>query len=270
VPEITDETAVRLCALWSAVGVVWNTLELLAGRRVLLEHFFAWPLERPFVERRLRSAVVLRALDVLYEDRRFLILTAVHGAAAILFVLAFPRLRGLAAVLAAAVLIGHLLVTLRFLTGNNGADRMQTIVWAGIFVYSLDLGWLADLAALAFLAAQAVVSYVAAGVFKLISPPWTSGRAGALILRTRAYSAPAVARAARRPGASWALSWGTIVFEVLGPGLVLLGPGGVVAFAASGLLFHVATALLMGLPMFLWAYGATYPVLYVLALRWCS
>ena len=36
----------------------------------------------------------------------------------------------------------------------------------------------------------------------------------------------------------------------------------VFVFLAGGLLFHVASAVLMGLNTFLWAFGATYPAVF--------
>ena len=63
------------------------------------------------------------------------------------------------------------------------------------------------------------------------------------------------------------LCWATIVFEVGGPFLLLAGRPGAVALIVMGTAFHVGVALAMGLTIFIFAFLATFPVVYYFAGR---
>jgi hypothetical protein len=150
--------------------------------------------------------------------------------------------------------------------GDDGSDRMNTIVLVTVFLcvgpqstpFILQVG-------LWFIALQACLAYATAGLAKLRSPTWRLGEALPQVFDTRTYGLAAVGqlltrqRCLRRP-----LCWSVIAMETLFPlCLVLPTPWGW-AFLAWGVLFHVLCAVIMGFNMFLWAFLATYPaILYV-------
>lgn len=155
----------------------------------------------------------------------------------------------------------------RRIIGGDGAEQMSDIVLISTALACLPTPNDARIAlAVVFIAAQAVLSYVTAGIAKLVSPMWRSGVALPAILGTYNHGLVWVSRILeRRPRVGFLLGWAVIVFEVSFP-LVLFAPPFVASVAlAVGLSFHLGCAVLMGLNSFVWPFPATYAC--VLALR---
>jgi len=111
-----------------------------------------------------------------------------------------------------------------------------------------------------FIAAQAALSYLTAGVAKARSAVWRSGRAIPLIVDTDTYGWPWVAgMLAGRPALARSACWTVIVFECLFAGALVAPEPVRLAALAVGLAFHLGCALVMGLNTFVWAFAATYP-----------
>ncbi|WP_432584945.1 alpha/beta fold hydrolase [Streptomyces sp. HD1123-B1] len=115
-------------------------------------------------------------------------------------------------------------------------------------------------AVVAFLAAQACLSYVTSGAAKLISPVWRDGSAIPRIFRTTTYGDSSFYRMVRdRPWLAKAVAWSTIAGELAFP-LALVAPKPVArGILAAGAAFHLGNARFMGLNRFVWSFGATYP-----------
>lgn len=139
---------------------------------------------------------------------------------------------------------------------------MQSVVWGGLVAFHATDSLLVQHAAVFFVAAQLVLSYLTAGIAKLISPIWRSGQAVGLIMRTKTYGTPWLSRTVKQLHLSGPLSWATILFEVVGPLSVLAGPKPTLLFLAAGMLFHISIAIAMGLNTFVWAFTATFPAVY--------
>ncbi|NML43202.1 hypothetical protein HHL11_05530 [Ramlibacter sp. G-1-2-2] len=185
------------------------------------------------------------------------------GVALLLPLAGWPRIGLLLALVATGWLF-----KLRNWLGEDGSDQMGQVVASGSVLTALGLQW-QDLAlALAgclLVAGQLTISYFLAGVAKLVSYEWRSGRAVVGVMGTRAYGHDLAARLAS--ASLWfpiAFCWFVIVTETVFP-VFLFGPPAVLAvvLAAFGL-FHVATALFMGLNTFVWAFVAAYPSVLVL------
>lgn len=170
--------------------------------------------------------------------------------------------RVLAATLCIFVLGVNLGLHLRFIYGFDGSDQMQSVVWGGLVAFHATDSLLVQHAAVFFVAAQLVLSYLTAGIAKLISPIWRSGQAVGLIMRTKTYGTPWLSRTVKQLHLSGPLSWATILFEVVGPLSVLAGPKPTLLFLAAGMLFHISIAIAMGLNTFVWAFTATFPAVY--------
>lgn len=171
------------------------------------------------------------------------------------------------ALLAAVVATGWLF-KLRNWLGEDGSDQMGQITATGALLTACGLQW-QDLAlALAgclLVAGQLTISYFLAGTAKLVSFEWRSGRALVGVMGTRAYGHALAARLASSH--AWfpiVFCWFVILVEAVFPAF-LFGPRPLLAavLAAFGL-FHVATALFMGLNTFVWAFVAAYPSVLVL------
>jgi hypothetical protein len=147
--------------------------------------------------------------------------------------------------------------------GEDGADQMTLIVgitcfltagpWQGERVMSVGL-W--------FLALQAVLAYLSAGVAKLVSPIWRDGSAVGLIVNTASYgSRGAGAIVARHHGLGRTGTWGTIAFEVSFLSVLFLPWPLVLVPIVAGAGFHLGIAAVMGLNNFVPAFLSTYPAL---------
>lgn len=114
--------------------------------------------------------------------------------------------------------------------------------------------------ALAFIAAQACLSYFTSGAVKLTSPVWRSGDAITGVFRTRTYGDRFFYQIFRdRPQLAKAMAWTVMLAEVAFP-LVLVAPKPVArAILANGVMFHLGNARFMGLNRFLWSFVASYP-----------
>jgi hypothetical protein len=152
----------------------------------------------------------------------------------------------------------------RSMYGRNGADHMRLIVLAG-GAASLVPGIGANVVAVCawFIAAQVVMSYAIAGWAKLFSTDWRSGNAVIGILYTESYGTRALGVYLKKHRwLAYAACWGVIVMECLWTGFFLYDAQVALMLMIAAGLFHLASAIGMGLSDFLLAWGATYPVLW--------
>jgi hypothetical protein len=147
---------------------------------------------------------------------------------------------------------------------REAADGMLVLVFGGAWLATaIGRDALAAAAGLWFIAAQAAVAYVVAGVAKLAAPGWRSGTAMATILATQSYGNEALARIVQRwPWLARAASWAVMIWECSFPLILLLPRGARLPFLAAGVVFHLANAAVMGLHTFVWPFVATYPALW--------
>jgi hypothetical protein len=162
-----------------------------------------------------------------------------------------------------AIAASSLFMRWRRQLGDDGADQMILIMSTAFALSSILHSAPGALEAGAyFVGAQACLSYVVAGVAKLLGPDWRAGNVIPLILATRTYGARRVASFLHRHALpTKILCWGTIALEtsfVLAPVLPLPL---LIALLAMGAGMHLGIAALMGLNGFFWAFVATYPAI---------
>jgi hypothetical protein len=166
-----------------------------------------------------------------------------------------------------AVLLTSVALMVRSPYGHDGAQHMNIIVFAALFASSV-MPWntVVVAACLWFIGLQAATSYMIAGISKLTSSEWRTGRAIVGILGTSIYGHRVAYRLLRdRPFAALVMSWLVIFFECGFVGAMIFGVKYRLAFLALGVLFHAGTAVLMGLNGFFLAWIATYPALMYVA-----
>ncbi len=264
------QSALVLIGMIAAVGIVVDSLEQIAQRETLSESgVFAFSVLRtgwrPFVD-----GPMARPLSWLMAYPRVLAVLALQmGGALLLLVLPLAD-DGLRQVLGIAgfalVVVSRMLIYARNQMGLDGSDQMFLVVstagligWLGARTGAVDV-------AVIYIACQLILAYVVAGVAKASSPIWRSGRALGALLDTVGLGRPQLAALLRRHATvSVAACWFVIVFECLGPALVLGGVRGAWCFIAVSGAFHLAIAFVMGLNSFVWAFGATYPAVLFLA-----
>jgi hypothetical protein len=264
-PNLDLLQAVRLCAIIAAIGIVYNAVELSLHRQEILEKFYNWRIVRSRYYILIGRPALGWLFDISLTGNQFIYAVAMQAVAAVLFPIAVSFNLWIAAMLAGYVLGVHLLIHIRMLVGMDGSDQMQTVIWASLFMYCLPLNETARTTAALFIAAQLVLSYLVSGLAKLGSPVWRGGFAIAQITRTATYCTADLAKVLARPAISASLCWATILFEVGSPFLLLGGRAGAVALIVMGTGFHVGIALAMGLTTFIFAFLATFPLVYYFA-----
>lgn len=170
----------------------------------------------------------------------------------------------------AGMLFIKLLIHLRHQHGGlDGSDQMQLVLLTSLTVFFWTDNPDTKRIALLFIAAQSILSYLAAGFAKFASSIWRSGKAMSGILATDNYGNLLLSSWLDRfPVLSLIICWLVILFECVAPALVFAGPVPCLVFLACGLLFHLTIAVIMGLNNFFWSFGATYPALLFLSLLW--
>ena len=157
----------------------------------------------------------------------------------------------------------NMLLHVRSPYGSDGSEHMGTITLSSATLARLfDDDQAARDACVRFIAGQSVLSYGAAGLAKLVSPPWRDGSASRDVVRTRMYGhRPTYELFKRYPQLEKVLGPGTIVGEMAFPA-VLLAPGPIAKLLlAIGTSFHVANGVVMGLNRFIWSFLGTYPAI---------
>jgi len=264
-PEETIRTAFTLSAIALSFAVLTTTIEFLS----MLKEFdrggaFCWKVLQLFTLHPL-SPVMERFREAIFGRR---------GTAAILTVRLFSAVALLAGALLShrflclfaltGVLATNMLVSYRCRVGLEGADVMSTIVAAGLLVTLAgpsSARWTAM--GFGFIALQSCLSYVTAGVAKLLSSDWRDGKAVYGIANTETYGSEMVALVLRdnrllKVGGCWII----MLFETAFPLVLLLPRDFVFSILILGVAFHLANAVFMGLNGFLWAFLATYPAIW--------
>jgi hypothetical protein len=242
----------------ACIGSALHGLQLLSLRREFEPGgWLGWGVLRTSHPRLVRSPVA-GLLDWWLSPPALWLLVGTQVAAAIVVIAgaAAPPLWALGAVVAIRGVLNF-----RNAPALIGADQMQMSVLVACLLYVLEplpavaeaCGW--------FIGLQLVVAYVTAGVSKLASPDWRSGRAIVAIVRCRTIGLEAAFTFLQRfPATARAVCWATILFETAGPLLLVAGANAGMAFVVVGAAFHAGIALVMGFDEFLWAYVAAYPV----------
>ncbi|WP_371640774.1 hypothetical protein [Streptomyces virginiae] len=170
----------------------------------------------------------------------------------------FANLNVPASMCAASVAMAQYLGSTRLGFGLDGADQMQTVVWAG-----LAMAGVSPHAGLFLISGQALLAYWISGLAKLAGSSWRAGVAPGKIATTVAHgSATATMLLGRFSGIA---AVATIIFEVAGPFMVFTGFVGGLLFVTCAAAFHVTIAASIGLNNFVWAFGGALPAVLWLA-----
>jgi hypothetical protein len=250
-----DET---LALLWLrriiSVAVILQTSELFQVREAFGPRgIWRWTIVR---DELIGFPRTLRWLfDRFLGDREFLFVLVLRlmGAVTALF---YPH-----DVLFWFLLLSTVLIALRWRgTFNGGSDYMTIVVLMGACGGSKP--WLA------YVSIQLCLSYFVAGVVKLKSRNWRTGKALAGFLGASNYDVPKLLqKAGGRRGLSVTASWGLMAFECSFP-LALVSREFCAVYIGLSLIFHLGNVYAFGLNRFLFAWAAGYPALYWLSGYW--
>jgi hypothetical protein len=160
-----------------------------------------------------------------------------------------------------AVTIWHTAVRVRG-TMNGGSDGMLFIVLLMLALAAAPVPDRLQQAAVLFVAAQVLLSYMRAGIVKARERDWWNGSALGVFLAVPAYGVPRWIP--RSPLVLRVVSVGVITFE-LGAPLALLSPSAAYLYTAVAWCFHLATAVVFGLNRFVLAWSAALPAVWFAA-----
>jgi hypothetical protein len=260
----SPSTALLLVARLVGVAVFVASLELLRGRRRTLgvDGVLPWGIVRREHARLPRPARA--ALDAVLGDRGFFFVVVARLLAALALLVEPDRTRGAIVV----VFVTSLLVSIRFRGRENGAsDAMTNLVTLALAVAAVAPTVVAvdrvdvDRVAVVFIAAQALLSYVAAGLAKMRSPSWRRGSALGAFVAVERFGAPvSVRRVLGLRVVGRLAGYGVIAWQLASP-LALTSTTACVAFCVLGLGFHVVNFAVFGLNRFVFAWCATYPAI---------
>lgn len=155
-------------------------------------------------------------------------------------------------------------VSWRRKVGGDGANQMTMVVLtASAINFTFQHNGDCCRAAAIFIAAQACLSYLVAGVAKTMSALWRSGRALENILDTNTFGSMWMSGLLKKSRfLSLCLNWCVIVGELFFS-LVIFAPKPIrVGMLCVGVGFHLVNAVVMGLNDFVWAFVGTYPCIY--------
>ena len=150
----------------------------------------------------------------------------------------------------------------------DGADKMAAVVTAGTLLWTI--GFTAGLpplvtAAVLWIGGQLTIAYATSGWAKLALPTWRNGRALTAAMASFGHGHRWAHAVTDRSAAAVAVAWALMLLEGSFPLLLLAPPTTVAAGLAFFFLFHLGTAVFMGLNTYPWAFLAAYPAVLVMS-----
>lgn len=257
----TLHAAIRVMVFLVGVQVLISSLEQLYTRdRFADDGLLNWEVSKRFVR---TSGLLAPFAERLLGPPRFRLLLIARLALAI--TISVTALFGRVSwVLLLLLFATHLGIVYRQMAGLSGAFQMQLVLVPGLILAALfPDGSLVQTAAILFIAAQSVLSYLIAGASKLVSSDWQTGSAIAGVFSTEVWGDERIYHLLQRyPYLNVVGAWLVIAFECLFPIVLFVDPQWTVVVFAAGILFHGFNAVFMGLNKFVIAFPATYPAVY--------
>ena len=256
-----EQLVIAAVAKVAAVGLMISSLEFISARRCLQDDgLMSWQVARTR-DRFLGAGASGALLDSVLAYPTVLGLLAFRAALALAVIVAPPGLIPTPWLVFPLALMCWLFVS-RSMYGQDGADQMLWIIFAGLTFVSVAPTHAVRMAYLWFIAAQGCLSYFTAGVAKFSAKGWRDGTFLTAIVATRIYGHPKAAQLlAAHPRLAMAMSRVIVAWECGFPLVFLLPRPVALAIMATGVCFHLGNAMLMGLNTFLWAFLATYPAI---------
>ncbi|MFN8790421.1 MAG: HTTM domain-containing protein [Bdellovibrionales bacterium] len=158
--------------------------------------------------------------------------------------------------------VSHLLVCFRFRgTFNGGSDMMLFVVLTGLLIGTWSPQEKFRMAGEIYVAIHLFLSYFKAGLVKVRSADWRSGRALPAFLKRSLF--PEIRKAGShlesRPGLTRLLAASVLAFE-LSVVLIPIFPQMAVGYCGMALTFHALNVRIFGLSRFLLVWSAAWPL----------
>lgn len=261
IDALTDSrTVIRVIGVLIAYHTFLTSIEQVHARdRFEIGGIQSWVVSKEH----LRSGLVSRYIGFAFRPPRFKYLLVVRLCVSVLFgtLIIYGNISPL---LLFVLVLSNVAIVLRHHTGLSGDLDMSTIILVGLLLASVtSTGGVVERGAIIFIASQGILSYSLGGFTKLSAPQWRDGSALTGIFATETWGHEHAYRLLERvPGLSRVMAWGIIAFECLFPAVLLVEPNLAAVILATGVVFHLCTAVFMRLNGFLIAFPATYPAVY--------
>jgi hypothetical protein len=163
------------------------------------------------------------------------------------------------------ILIGILLNGIRNIYGSDGSDHMNIVIYVSAVIYGLSAeSILSQNLSLWFISIQYILSLFIAGIYKLSSEIWRSGKALPGIMSMKHYGNHKIYDTLKsHKNISILLSWYIILIQCIFWTIFFVPLNMIFIFIALGFIFHISIAITMGLNNFLFSFLACYPVLWI-------
>jgi hypothetical protein len=245
-----------------AFGITISSLEYLTTLQMYSENgIFSWEVSK-LTPKILKSSLHSDRLNFLFGKYAIFTLTVFRLISAV-YLFICP-ISAATVYLIAILAFFALYIDFRDAVGKDGSDQMNKIISLTLFITFVSHDKDIAVLGLYFIACQAVLSYLIAGIAKLVSRKWTSGIAIQQIMNTETYGNRPIAMYlfSASHATNLAANWNIIIVECLFPSCLVIGYPYMWVFIIWGLLFHLYNAVFMGLNGFLWAFLATYPAIF--------
>jgi len=268
IPVFDQREAVAAVAKLAAVSVLISSAEYLVRPRHLRDDgLMSWTVAN-VREQWLVTSPIGSVLQIALSYPRVLGMIVVRAMLGLTVVLGPASLTANPVVLGLLALTTMLLM-LRNIYGQDGADHMLTIVYVSLTLGALVATPTARTACIWFIALQGCLSYATAGIAKATALHWRDGTYLVRIMGTQCYGHPMVCDyLSLRPQLARWFARLIIVWESAFPVVLLLPSDVAVGMLIIGALFHLSNAFVMGLNTFFWSFVSTYPaILYCVQTR---
>jgi hypothetical protein len=263
--HLEPHQALALVERIGAAAILISSLEMIARRELLeAEGLLSWEAAR-LRSKWLTHGPIAFGLNVLFRAPWVLWLVGLRAfAAAVVIVSNSPP-----GFVVGVVALSTLLLMLRTSYGNDGADQIGLITFSAAALAHLRTTTTVIVAVLWFVTLQSCLAYLTSGVAKLTGSRWREGTGFVGILATKTYGMRILADVLRQH--RWmalVASWIIILGESLFPVVLIAPPSITLGFMVCALVFHLGSAVVMGLNTFLWAFLATFPAIWYCANSW--
>ncbi|GAA4277264.1 hypothetical protein [Aquimarina mytili] len=256
---------ITLTGIILAVGLIISTLELMALKTQMGNNgLYSWYIWREIKFR--KKPRLKKGLSFLFEPLGLTIAMLFRLGLLLYFIYQLATGSGLVLWVVILLFLTQLYYHFRLPVGKDGSDQMSSIVLLCLLIIALFPDNKVIVAAsLLFIAYQSIVSYLTAGVAKLISKTWRSGTIVFGIFNTKTYGSRHVVQFLKdKPKLIKVLNHSTFIFEVLFFLVLFIPPPYNIFALIIPVTFHFFCAGIMGLNSFVFAFIATYPaVLFV-------
>lgn len=247
-----------------AVYALLDTTEKLSSFKEFKgDGFYSWEFLREHVSFSSRSNKTRKLLDLFFEFRSWLFLLCLRGVCAF-WLLCFLQRQKTIDVFCLAVLFafGSLANLRNTPFGAETENRFSLMIIGALFLQSVAPTELVTKVSLWFIALQSCLSYLTAGVVKLINKEWHGiGLFNVVNSPNLVASQTPAIFIEKHQTIARLLTWLTMTVECAFPLVLLVGKPWFVFFLAWGAMFHIANAILLRFNKFFWVWIATYPAI---------